>query len=168
LQRATDSNRIPKRTICLANSAMPCMDYSLNCSPCWIRTNTILFLRQVPLPIGLRGYVWGTTDSNRLSIKHLIYSQTRYQLRNTSPCFWVEEIGLESQRRTVYIFGFSDQRLDHLGYSSKILRRQRESNRCGEPFPILAYYLFSRQAPRPFGLPPIVPPAGVELARSTL
>jgi hypothetical protein len=142
---------------------MPCMDYSLNCSPCWIRTNTILFLRQVPLPIGLRGYVWGTTDSNRLSIKHLIYSQTRYQLRNTSPCFLS---GGKWTRTT--IFGFSDQRLDHLGYSSKILRRQRESNRYGEPFPILAYYLFSRQAPRPFGLPPIVPPAGVEPTRSTL
>jgi hypothetical protein len=123
LQRATDSNRNPERTICLANSATPCMDYSLFCSPCWIRTNTILFLRQVPLPIGLRGYLWGMTESNRLSFKHLIYSQTRYQLRNTSPCF------LSGGNRTrTYIFGFSDQRLDHLGYSSKILRRQRESN----------------------------------------
>jgi hypothetical protein len=123
LQRETDSNCILERTICLANSATPRMDYSLCCSPCWIRTNTILFLRQVPLPIGLRGYLWGMTDSNRLSIKHSIYSRTRYQLRNTSPCFLS---GGKWTRTT--IFGFSDQRLDHLGYSSKILRRQRESN----------------------------------------
>jgi hypothetical protein len=123
LQRATESNRIPKRTICLANSATPCMDYSLYCSPCW---------SGVP-PQSNQHYLVSKTSASADWAKGLCVGNDGFEPPEhkaldlqSSPLPFTEYFPLFSSggkwTRTT-IFGFSDQRLDHLGYSSKILRR---------------------------------------------
>ncbi len=110
-----------------------------------------LLSRQYPAQQELLSVIVGKVRIEHTRPKQRFYRPPRFHLRTIFPYYIVSTIGFERQRPTANTKLFLKQFSVPIGVHAHLIFCGGNRNRT---YTTLQYYLFSRQAPRPFGLPP--------------